>query len=56
MSCEDVTSMGVVFLNIRKESQKDLNKFFPTGIRLLMGFCMEVPFPACEGVPLSLDG
>jgi len=56
MSCEGVTSLGVVLLNIRKESRKDLNKFFATGIRLLMGFRLEAPFPVCEGVDLWLEG
>jgi hypothetical protein len=56
MSCEGVTSLGVVFLKIRKESRKDLNKFFATGIRLLMGFHLEALFPVCEWVALSLEG
>jgi hypothetical protein len=56
MSCEGVTSLGVVFLNIRKKSRKDLNKFFTTGFRLLMGFRLEALLPVCEGVALSLEG
>jgi hypothetical protein len=56
MSCEVVTSLGVVILNIDKESRKDLNKFFATGIRLLIGFRLEPPFPVCEAVALWLEG
>ena len=56
MSCEGVTSLGVVLLNICEESRKDLNKFFTTGIRLLMGFRLELPFPVSVGVALSLEG
>jgi hypothetical protein len=56
MSCEGVTSLSVIILNICMESQNDHNKFFATGIRLLMGFRLEALFPACEGVTLSLEG
>jgi hypothetical protein len=56
MSCEAVTSLGVVFLNIRKESRNDLTKFFATGFRHLMGFRLEALLPACEGVAVSLEG
>jgi hypothetical protein len=56
MSGDSVTSLGVVFLNIRKESRKELIKFSATGIRLLTRFRLEATFPACEGVALSLAG
>jgi hypothetical protein len=56
MSYEGVTSLGVVFVNICKESRKDLNKFFATGIRLLVVFRLEAPFPVCEWVTLLLEG
>jgi hypothetical protein len=56
MSCEGDTSLGLVLLNIRKESRKDRNKFFATGIRLLLGFRLEALFPVREGVALPLQG
>jgi hypothetical protein len=56
MSCEGVTSLGVVFLNNRKESRKDLNKFFATGTRLHIGFHLEVRFRVSKGVALWPEG
>jgi hypothetical protein len=56
MSREGVTFLGGVFLNICKESRKDLSKFFATGIRLLMRFRLEVLFAVCERVALWLEG
>jgi hypothetical protein len=56
VSCEGVTSLGVVFLNVRKEIRKGREEVFGTGARLLGAFLLEASLPVGEGIALGLVG